>query len=296
MYLGIQGRETLDSAAVSAIEWLQDTRDNLEGFRDTGSWLIFSKYLDNAARLDTLPYEYLSTVSSLDLRPMYVMITSTSFFLEPETHHVDEILVTLAKLWSTTRTESTLAPHAMLKYLSRRKSTDAVRRLVSELGMNKTWRGILNHTRSDHFMANLPPEVLEALWRLCALPAMRTIGGEILDEAISVIQYLPDSPTKISVNILLHARLLLEWLHPMARWRGEIPLRELYTRLSHSALPTDGESLFPVPPRPEGDSEVDNTSLEHAHRVKECLSGKIKEAYIRLLGDFFRGCGSTIVP
>ncbi|KAJ7173332.1 hypothetical protein C8R46DRAFT_946043 [Mycena filopes] len=305
--LGIAGRELLFQSVPSSA-WLQDTRDNLELFLDLGGWFVYSDYICRAAMLDGLPYHYHDTVSAFDFRPamaspritfsLYINATVNAICAdhldalsgETETHHVDEILVTLAGLWSRARAQTTVLPHGMLKYLSCRTSMEAVLKVMYAAGVKGVWQGILNHKHSSDFTTKPSRDFGEALWRVTALRGT-PVAREHLEEALLILRGLPDSAAKPSALALVHARLLVTLTVAMEQ-QATPTLTELATMLAHPALPADDESRFPVPTP----IRLDGSDPTAVPLLRECVDGKVKEAYIRLLGDFFHSCGLSTAP
>ncbi|KAJ7156404.1 hypothetical protein C8R46DRAFT_1356058 [Mycena filopes] len=194
------------------------------------------------------------------------------------------------------RAERTVVPRAMLKYLSCRTSTDAVRDLVRVFDV--TWRGILNYKHNKDFATKPPKDFAEALWRIIAVGFSR-VEPDSLEEALLVLHGLPDFAANFSAVTLVHATLLSRLFETVtvtrAQWNYALrpaTLTELATMLAHPALPADDESLFriPTPIRLDGPNPTATSVL------KECVAGKVKEGYIHLLGDYFHSCGSSTTP
>ncbi|KAJ7156413.1 hypothetical protein C8R46DRAFT_1226636 [Mycena filopes] len=289
--------------------WLQNVAQNLERFVDLDVWLVFADYIQTAAHLDALPYNYYDTVSAFDFEPalaspritfshindMFNNICAEHFNAlsgQTGTHHIDKVLVTLARLWSRACEESTVVPTAMLKYLGCRTSEDAMRRVVDAFGFDELWQGILNWNEDFRPTGTtLLNEFTEALWRV-ATAYGALLGEKQLKKALLVLRDLSNSAAKPSAVAVVHVWLLEGLLSE--QWRrpqGTFKLTELVTMSSaHPGLPAEEESLFPVPTPLRLDAP-DPTPAKSL--LEECVIDKIKEAYIRLLGDFFHSCASS---
>ncbi|KAJ7183465.1 hypothetical protein C8R46DRAFT_1344293 [Mycena filopes] len=304
------------SSALPVGDLVQSVLQKLRAFRAEIPLVILFDYLKQAAALDSSPYQFEHTISTLQLEdvplstaalshlhPIFSDIVTqhlTTMNSTTELHRIDSILGMLVSFSHRAATAVPTIPDAMVRYLNRRTSDAAVEHVYWKCGAKYLWSCITAGLANDRYPddGESPENVsmddlLAALWRLCVLPRQAVIDLSTCDAALEVINSRAGtSPVSLSLIPLVKLKIYdaLRFNHHTAR----TPRSALAQQLQHPALPT--ESATPIPPTLALDGLDDDTIDAQLDPLYAVLSARIAEGRVQLLASVLEACHATGVP
>ncbi|KAJ6502880.1 hypothetical protein C8R47DRAFT_1316835 [Mycena vitilis] len=294
----------------------------LSAFRTEIPHVILFDYLHQSTALDSSPYQFDHTISTIRLEhaPLSSPTLShlSTIFSDTvsthiatmnsttEVHRIDKTLGILISFQRHPAGHRTL-PDGMIRYLNHRTSDAAVEHVAWKCGTRSLWTGLTVAIVDELQFAAAPDargtlhvqdDILAALWRLCVLPRKAVIDLAVCDAALAAIESA--HPSSVSQSLLPLVRLkifdALRFNHHTAR----IPKSELILQLAHHTLPV--ESAVDTPPDLDAESSngtsesVDDEALDAQLVIGEILSARITEGRVQLLAQFLEHCASTKLP
>ncbi|KAJ7769193.1 hypothetical protein DFH07DRAFT_1058240 [Mycena maculata] len=272
-------------------------------------YLIIFQYLSQSAALASLPYRYKDTVAIISLErpiPFSIYRSNLEFYLDgvttrrmatmnataekEERHWIDDIITLFFSFW---RPESTLPiPSGIIRYLTRRSSDYAVRRVLRKSGIEiYLWSCFPTSlfggpSVSPPMILATPVDLLTALWRLLSLSSDHPrFTYEPTLEAVAAEE---TSYIHVSVVALIRTRVLKGL--PISR---TTTVGNAITAFGHRVFPQ--ETMVQLPAELFTQTIEDSMSNSLFDTTLSAIHNRIIEGNIQVLSQFLEHCGSDNV-
>jgi hypothetical protein len=204
---------------------------DIDEFGIKNPYMIWFDYVTRSAELDTLPYQFEYTCSTIlgqhsplppvarwKLEAMFNdLVTQHLHQLNASegVHEIDKILGMLLSFWKPDQTPDLTMARGIIQYLNLRTSDRAVQHVMWS-ARTELWRCIPSILSRDLGLPGISKkpvadsESLTALWRFCLLPhpEWSSPAVSVYESALHAVINSGTSPASISIGALLKARIL----------------------------------------------------------------------------------------